>query len=233
MVTARISSALVLAMAFYRRNLPHWHPEGASIFLTWRLYGSLPVDARSTARIGCATRSSWQSTAVEERKGKSAAMQEGKSKSTARIGCATKPSDSPGRAFRLVDSVLDRADKGPLWLKDPRIARCVMEAIHLGEKKLGFYSLHAFVIMPNHIHLLITPGVPVSRVMNGLKGITAREANCILNRKGQHFWQDESFDQWVRSSAEFDRVQAYIERNPVTPSSLLEPRHGHGPARLV
>src|SRR6266851_3973849 len=76
MITARISSALVLAMAFYRRNLPHWHPEGASIFLTWRLYGSLPVDARSTARIGCATRSSWQSTAVEERKGKSAAVPE-------------------------------------------------------------------------------------------------------------------------------------------------------------
>lgn len=30
-------------MAFYRRNLPHWHPEGKCIFLTWRLYGSLPV----------------------------------------------------------------------------------------------------------------------------------------------------------------------------------------------
>src|SRR5260370_22288621 len=104
MVTARITSALVLAMAFYRRNLPHWHSEGASIFLTWRLYGSLPVDARSTAR----------------------------------IGCATKPSDSPGRAFRLVDSELDRADKGPLWLKDPRIARCVMEAIHSGEKNWAF-----------------------------------------------------------------------------------------------
>ncbi len=189
MVTARISSALVLAMAFYRRNLPHWHPEGASIFLTWRLYGSLPVDARSTAR----------------------------------IGCATKPSDSPGRAFRLVDSVLDRADKGPLWLKDPRIARCVMEAIHLGEKKLGFYSLHAFVIMPNHIHLLITPGVPVSRVMNGLKGITAREANCILHNRGQHFWQDESFDHWVRTSTEFDRIQAYIERNPVSAQLVSKP----------
>ena len=29
-------------MAYYERNLPHWHPEGCSIFLTWQLFGSLP-----------------------------------------------------------------------------------------------------------------------------------------------------------------------------------------------
>src|SRR5258708_39605142 len=29
-------------MTFYSRNLPHWHPEEACIFLTWRLYGTLP-----------------------------------------------------------------------------------------------------------------------------------------------------------------------------------------------
>jgi REP element-mobilizing transposase RayT len=150
-------------------------------------------------------------------------VEEGIDKSTARIGCATKPSDWPGGAFKLVDSVLDRADKGPLWLKDPRIARCVMNAIHFGEKKLDFYSLHAFVIMPNHVHLLITPRVPVSRLMNGLKGVTAREANCILRSKGQHFWQDESFDHWVRTSAEFDRIQAYIERNPVSAQLVSKP----------
>src|SRR5258707_7972354 len=140
-------------MGFYRRNLPHWHPEGAAIFLTWRLYGSLPADARSTARpdgkgkstakIGCSTKPSCQSTA----------RQDGKGKSTAKIGCATKHSDSPGRVFKLVDSLLDKADKGPLWLKDPRIARCVMDTIYFGEKKLGFYALHAFVIMPNPVHL--------------------------------------------------------------------------------
>src|SRR5260370_13684210 len=112
MVIARISSALVLAMGFYRRNLAHWHPEGASIFLTWRLYGSLPVDARSTARIGCATRSSWQSTAVEE----------GIDNSTARIGCATKPSDSPGVAFQLVDFALYKPHKDTRLLKEPPLA---------------------------------------------------------------------------------------------------------------
>ncbi len=41
-------------MLFYRRNLPHWHPEGAVLFLTWRLCGSLPASF-NTAKIGCAT----------------------------------------------------------------------------------------------------------------------------------------------------------------------------------
>jgi REP element-mobilizing transposase RayT len=179
-------------MTLYRRNLPHWHPEGASIFLTWRLYGSLPESPRSTARIGCATEP-----------------------------CSYK--DSPGKIFKRLDVVLDRATKGPLWLKDPRIARCVAEAVHLGDDKLSFYALHAFVIMPNHVHLLITPKVSVPRLMNGLKGITAREANSILGRRGQHFWQDESFDHWVRTSAEFDRIRAYIEFNPVSARLVTEP----------
>jgi putative transposase len=179
-------------MAFYRRNLPHWHPECQAIFLTWRLHGSLPPSPRSTARIGCATK-------------------------------PHLPKDPPGRKFKLLDSVLDKASTGPLWLKDPRVACCVMDAIHFGEKKLGFYALHAFVIMPNHVHLLITPRVSVSRLMNGLKGITAREANSILRCKGKHFWQDESFDHWVRTSAEFDRIRAYIERNPVAAHLATKP----------
>jgi hypothetical protein len=37
-------------MTYYERNLPHWHPEGQKIFLTWRLYGSLPDDVVATLR---------------------------------------------------------------------------------------------------------------------------------------------------------------------------------------
>ena len=181
-------------MRSYRRNLPHWQPEGASIFLTWRLYGSLPAAPRSTARIVCATKPSI-------------------------------PKGSPGKEFKRLDSLLDKAIIGPLLLKDPRIARRVMDAIYFGEKKLGFYALHAFVIMPNHVHLLITPHVSVSRLMNGLKGITAHEANAILRCKGTHFWQDESFDHWVRNSAEFDRIRLYIEWNPVNAKLVAQPEH--------
>jgi putative transposase len=48
-----------------------------------------------------------------------------------------------------------------------------------------------------------------------LKGFTAHEANRILGLSGQPFWQDESYDHLVRSDAEFERIRAYIENNPV------------------
>lgn len=179
-------------MAFYQRNLPHWQPEGVSIFLTWRLYGSLPASLKSTAKSGCATKTH-------------------QIKNTA------------GRAFKLLDSALDKATTGPLWLKDPCIAACVVSAIHRGQTVLGHYTLHAFVIMPNHIHLLITPSILICRITNGLKGVTARDANRILGHKGKHFWQDESFDHWVRTSAEFNRIRSYIEGNPVSAGLASRP----------
>ena len=49
----------------------------------------------------------------------------------------------------------------------------------------------------------------------GLKGYTAREANRLLGRTGQPFWQGESYDHWVRDETEFIRIIAYIENNPV------------------
>jgi hypothetical protein len=48
-----------------------------------------------------------------------------------------------------------------------------------------------------------------------VKGYTAREANRLLGRTGQPFWQAESYDHWVRDDRESDRIKAYIENNPV------------------
>jgi REP element-mobilizing transposase RayT len=174
-------------MTFYHRNLPHWHPEGASIFLTWRLYGSLPTSIR-----------------------------------TAKNRCATK--DSPGKRFKLLDSALDKCTTGPLWLKDPRVAVPIVETIRKGESVLGYFALHAFVVMPNHVHLLITPKISIPRITNGIKGATSHQANSILSREGQHFWQDESFDHWVRSPKEFDKIRAYIENNPVSAGLATAPQ---------
>jgi len=56
-----------------------------------------------------------------------------------------------------------------------------------------------------------------------LKGYTAREANRILGRTGQHFWQEESFDHWSRDEDEFFRIIAYIENNPVKAGLVTRP----------
>jgi REP element-mobilizing transposase RayT len=77
--------------------------------------------------------------------------------------------------------------------------------------------------MPNHVHLLFTPSILIRRITNGLKGVTAKDANRILGRQGKHFWQDESFDHWVRTPAEFDRIRSYIEDNPVSARLASKP----------
>ncbi|MBC8030469.1 MAG: transposase [Pyrinomonadaceae bacterium] len=78
------------------------------------------------------------------------------------------------------------------------------------------YRLTAWVIMPNHTHLLMTPcaGYELSSVLHSLKSFTANEANKLLCRKGQ-FWQPESFDRWIRDADHFEKVISYIENNPV------------------
>ena len=161
-------------MPEYRRKLPHFHPEDAHLFLTWRLWGSLP-----------------------------------------RPGLRA-PFPTAGHAFVDQDRSLDRASSGLRWLQDARVADLVAEAIMVGEKERRFYDLGAWVVMPNHVHLLILPRVPVPPLMRWLKGSTARSANQVLGQTGQPFWQDESWDHYLRRSSQIGRVAAYIEGNPVS-----------------
>lgn len=75
--------------------------------------------------------------------------------------------------------------------------------------------MHSYVVMPNHVHVLLTPLAALERITFLIKSRMARQANLVLRRTDKHFWQDESLDHWIRSSTEFGRVQTYIERNPV------------------
>jgi putative transposase len=170
-------------MTYYERNLPHWHPAGKSIFVTWRLFGSLPRT----------------------------------------VGARIKSSgNASGKRFLVFDECLDSAKCGPLWLLDGKIAGYVRDALIRGAE-LGQYRLHAWVIMPNHVHVLLEPLVALQRVMSTLKGVSARNANAELGRVGEPFWQDESFDHWIRDSSQFERIRSYIEQNPVKAGLAKKP----------
>jgi hypothetical protein len=69
--------------------------------------------------------------------------------------------------------------------------------------------------MANHVHVLLLPWISPSALLKSLKGVTAREANRLLHRTGQQFWQRESYDHWVRDEAEWSKIAGYIEQNPV------------------
>ena len=113
-----------------------------------------------------------------------------------------------------MDRYLDAARSGPVFLKQDAIAQRVVDSLFKGAE-LGHYQLGPFAIMANHVHVLLLPLISPSRLLQSLKGFTAREANKVLGRTGEQFWRRESYDHWVRDESEWNRIARYIERNPV------------------
>ncbi|MGA7411859.1 MAG: transposase [Bryobacteraceae bacterium] len=128
-----------------------------------------------------------------------------------------------GRAFAALDQSLDLAQSGPAWLREPDVADMVSNVIEAADVDRHLCGLHCFVVMPNHVHILITPHRPLDAVTNWIKGVSARRANQILGRAGTPFWQDESFDHWARSRGEFEKIESYILENPVHAGLVREP----------
>jgi type I restriction enzyme R subunit/putative DNA methylase len=108
-----------------------------------------------------------------------------------------------------MDRYLDTVCSGPTWLKDPRVALVVEQAIDR-EIRDAHFALHAHVIMPNHVHMLVTPIEKPVAFMRLLKGRSARAANLVLGRTGEPFWQGESYDHWIRDAEDWQRVKVYI-----------------------
>jgi putative transposase len=168
-------------VTFYQRRLPHWHPAGQDIFITWRLHGSLPAQFR-----------------------------------------LPREAESSGRAFVNYDRALDKAQTGPMWLKDGRVAEALLTALREAQRR-QLFALRAYSVMANHVHVLLAPNSPLERITLQIKGASARAANLILGRTGEPFWQKESFDHWVRNPGEGQKIRAYIENNPVAARLVASP----------
>ncbi len=169
-------------VTFYRRHLPHWEMPGQNLFITWRLFGSLPAKFRPAPEI-----------------------------------------KASGGQFVAIDRALDRAGIGPTWLSDPDIAEIAFRELRDGYLAKKLFRLRAYVLMANHVHILIEPHAPLSTITQRIKGATAYRANLALRRTYQRFWQDESFDHWVRNPAEGEKIRKYIENNPVAAGLVARP----------
>ena len=125
-------------------------------------------------------------------------------------------------AFEVADAILDKTVSGPHWLRQPEIASIVVDAIDFSAQELRGFHSHAFVVMSNHVHLLLTPRIPLIHALHSLKSFTAHRANLVLQRTGP-FWQQESFDHVVRSDKEFQKITNYIHHNPVQAGMVSVP----------
>jgi REP element-mobilizing transposase RayT len=114
---------------------------------------------------------------------------------------------------RRIEKYLDQG-YGEALLKHPDVARMVQDSL------LRFdgirYRLFAWVVMPNHVHSLITrfENCELKDILHSLKSYTAHEANKMLHRSGQ-FWIEEYFDRYIRNQGHFRKTVQYIENNPV------------------
>jgi putative transposase len=185
---------------FYEHRLPHYQPAGAVLFVTFRLAGSIPANGlRELAA---------EADRIE------AMLQNMKDPDDRQVQAYLEQR----RLFGNWDEALHSSGAGPTWLREPATAEMVADALMVRDGRV--YELHAYCIMPNHVHIVFMPlAKPVgacyslSSIMHSLKRYTAHQGNLLLGREGQ-FWQHESYDHVVRDEAERIRIVSYLLSNP-------------------
>ncbi len=231
-------------MGFYKRNLPHYQPEGYAYFITTRLAGTIPKSIVDK---------------IKEEYGKKLELISGEKNVPKKKELYN---DLKYNRFIKYDQILNSAKFGRKWLNNNKVAAVVKEALHYRDEKE--YKLIAYTIMPNHLHIIFIPnkdvkraglpwrqtGLPwrqtgcslkskqtkereerrnsplynITEIMKSLKWYTAKEANKILNRKGK-FWQHESYDHVIRNEKELQRLVEYVLNNPVKAGLIDNPYH--------
>ena len=177
-------------LIYYERYLPHRLPPGETIFITFRLAGSLPQE--TLARLQA------EAQLTQQRCGSDVGLRYAEQK----------------RYFGRFDALLDGTDHGPTWLRQPAVAAIVQQAIQYPAGKS--YDLRCYCIMPNHVHLVVAlpdNAPPLVKTLQLLKGYSSFQANKLLGLSGK-FWQAESYDHVVRPG-ELDRIISYVLENPV------------------
>ena len=171
-------------------SLPHWRQDGVTYFVTWRTADSLP---RERVQAWMEERDSW-------------------------LQAHPEPWDhaTEQEYYRLFP---DRWEKwldeshGECLLARPDLRKIVEDVLTHDDGKN--YRLHEFIVMPNHVHVLVTPlGEHIlSQALQEWKSVSAHRINHTLGRSGA-FWQKESFDHIVRDAEAAERFAGYIRRNP-------------------
>ena len=186
---------------FYRRNLPHIQPEGATLFVTFRLANSIPKEV------------------IERLKAEQEEMEKRISQIADKDEREKQLDQAQRRFFGKWDEVLDNSSFGEKHLAIPQVADLVADSLLYRDGKV--YDLEAFSIMPNHAHLVFSPleeaegrNHSLSKIMHSFKLHSALEANKLLGRDGA-LWQHENYDHYVRDEGELERIIRYVIYNPV------------------
>ena len=116
-----------------------------------------------------------------------------------------------GRAYAITKCT----SSGLCFTDDPRVASALIEVLFWMDDRDRF-SLGAFVVMPDHYHMVIIPNenMSLAQLMRSLGAYTARKANRIRGSDGQ-FWQKGYYDRAIRKTEDISAIFDYIHNNPV------------------
>lgn len=91
-------------------------------------------------------------------------------------------------------------------------------------RREGRYELHAFVVMPEHVHLILTPAIDVTieRAVQLIKGAYSHEIGSIIGRNSE-VWQRGFTDHRIRNEVDFVHHRNYIHQNPVERGITTDP----------
>lgn len=139
-----------------------------------------------------------------------------------------------GEAFLCVDRLLDAARIGPTYLAMPSLAQVVVDSLqHCSETD---YTLHAWVIMPNHVHMLATTRTDVSEFMRRLKEYTARRTTNCSSVRSNHSGRRRVTIIWSARRLELWRSSVGRAHTPgragATPARFARKRGLSSPARM-
>jgi REP element-mobilizing transposase RayT len=180
-----------------RRDLPHWQQTGTTYFVTFRLADSLPAGRQ---RALAQERQDWLIA-----RGLNSVSDLEREPDALRREYA--------RTFNAKWHALLDAGYGACLLRDPALRAAAVQALcHFHGNRL---HLDRTVVMPNHVHSLITPfaGFDLSDLLHSIKRFSARQINNLRNQRGA-LWLEESFDHIVRSEKQLVHYREYIEQNP-------------------
>jgi putative transposase len=195
------------------RQLPHWDQAGTYAFVTFRLNDSLPRQLVHQLTKERAELLSAAGIDPEVVAFKAESFRRNELLSTALDKLPDREASRlRWRLFAAWDAKLDKVC-GQCWLRKSDASRIVSDGLLKFDNDR--YTMAAFVIMPNHVHLLAAFREPGMITTQGAewRRFFAREINAMVGSSG-HFWQEDQFDHLVRSEVSFDRIRRYIIDNP-------------------
>jgi REP element-mobilizing transposase RayT len=202
-VTSTVDPENHLVAGFHSRGaLPHLKREGGTYFVTFRQAGTLPRDVLLAFK---AERESALHHALAAKRPLTWHEQE--------------------ELFRWYSDRVDRyldCGHSACHLRRPACAEVVVGALKFFDGQR--YQLQAWVIMPNHVHVVVWPAPPhtLSEILHGWKSFTAHEINKLLTEKAVPFWQSESYDHLIRDDDDLHRCSNYVWMNPVNAGLCAE-----------